>query len=537
MLGCCLWSCSSPPAPTAPERTPEADAGDDQTVASGELVTLDGSGSSDPLQRPLTYRWEPGGSNPGSVGALPPDAVVRINPPRAGAYWFFLTVTAANQVSAADSVLVSVVGEDNSPPVADAGPDLGFPLDAIIFLDASTSSDADGDSLAFVWRLVSGTGTVSLLDSTAAQTSFTATDTGSYVFRVRVSDLLSTSTDEVRIDLTAADNVRPIAVAGRDTAITVGTTLTLDGSASTDPDGDDEALSYRWTVSGPAGVDARLTDPTGATPSFTPDTEGEYVISLTVADADGLESLRNQFGVDVRALVYEKRGGMIEIPGGPFTMGSDDGLADEKPPHTVVMSTFWFDEFEVTAAQYQVCVDAGGCEDAGRDPGCNGGTTGFGEHPINCVDWAQADAFCGWAGKRLPSEAEWEKAARGTDERAFPWGHTPPQTGLLNYNDLYGATVEVGAFPDGVSFFGVHDMAGNVQEWTADFYAADYYATSPARDPQGPAEGDRRVVRGGHWKLKINVGFHLFSTTARANFNVDNREPTIGFRCARNDPP
>ena len=503
----------------------------------GNAVTLDGSGSSDPLQRPLTYLWEPGSDNSGSVGVLPSTPTVQLNPQRTGVYWFVLTVTADNQVSIPDSVLVTVVDADNAPPQADAGPDLGFPLDAIIFLDAGASSDADGDSLSFVWRLVAGEGTVSLLDSTAAQTSFTATLAGDYVFRVLVSDSFSTATDEVRIRLSAADNIRPIAAAGRDTAIAVGVTLTLDGSASTDPDGDDESLSYQWMISSPAGVDATLSDVTSARPSFTPDTEGDYVIALTVVDAGGLASQRIQITVDVRAQVYEKRDGMIEIPGGPFTMGTDDGLADERPPHTVDVSTFWIDEFEVTASQYQHCVDAGGCDEPGRDTGCNADLAGLGEHPINCVDWSQADAFCAWDGKRLPSEAEWEKAARGTDERRFPWGHSAPQPGLLNYNDLFGSTVEVGLFEEGVSSYGVHNMAGNVQEWVADYYAADYYENSPRIDPQGPAEGGFRVVRGGNWKLKINLGDALFSTTVRGRFRLDDSENTLGFRCARNDPP
>ncbi len=192
----------------------------------------------------------------------------------------------------------------------------------------------------------------------------------------------------------------------------------------------------------------------------------------------------------------------------------------------------------MTASQYQVCVDAGSCDEAGLDDGCTASLPGFGEHPINCVNWSQASNFCSWAGKRLPREAEWEKAARGTDERRFPWGHTAPQPDQLNYNDLFESTVEVGLYDDGVSFYGVHNMAGNVQEWTADHYASDYYSIEPtAPDPQGPATGDFRVVRGGNWKLKINLGDALFTTTIRGRFRPDDSENTIGFRCARNDPP
>ena len=178
MVSFLVLSCSSPPAPLAPERTPVAEAGPAQTVASGQRVTLDGSSSSDPLERTLSYRWEPDPGNPGSVGVLTATAIVQFTPQRPGTYTFFLTVTADGQVSTADSITITVLDADNSAPVADAGPDLGFPLDAIIFLDGSASSDADGDSLSFVWRLTAGNGTVTLQDSTAAQTSFTATAAG-----------------------------------------------------------------------------------------------------------------------------------------------------------------------------------------------------------------------------------------------------------------------------------------------------------------------------------------------------------------------
>ena len=533
-----VLSCSSPPAPIAPERTPVAEAGPAQTVTAGERVTLDGSDSSDPLDRTLSYQWDAGQDNPGSVGVLTATAIVQFTPQRPGTYTFFLTVTADGQVSTADSITITVLDVDNTAPVADAGPDLGFPLDAIIFLDGSASRDDDGDALSFLWRLTAGPGTVTLSDSTAAQTSFTATVAGDYVFALLVSDSVMTANDEVTISLSAADNIRPIADAGADTVITVGSQLVLDGSASSDPDGDGLTLEYEWTISGPPGVQITLSEPSSETPSFTPLEAGEYTVALTVRDAGGLESLRHQIVVEVRSQIYEKRGGMIEIPGGPFVMGTNDGLADERPPHAVSVSTFWIDEFEVTASQYQVCGDTENCPAAGTDAGCNANLPGRGEHPINCVSWTQAAAFCSWAGKRLPTEAEWEKAARGTDERRFPWGHSSPQPDQLNYNDLFESTVEVGLYEDGVSFYGVHNMAGNVQEWTADYYASDYYSVDPTPpDPQGPVSGDFRVLRGGNWKLKISIGESLFSTTIRGRFRPDTSDNTIGFRCARDDPP
>ena len=233
---------------------------------------------------------------------------------------------------------------------------------------------------------------------------------------------------------------------------------------------------------------------------------------------------------------------MIEIPAGSFRMGSDAGLAGEAPVHTVDISTFWMDSTEVAAAQYSVCVNDGGCTTPAQRPGCNFGLEERASHPINCVDYAQAAAFCGWAGKRLPTEAEWEKAARGpNDERRFPWGDDDPnlylisfpEARLLNYSNIVGETLPVGQHPDGASPYGVHNMAGNVMEWVADWYDPDYYATSPGRDPSGPLSGEQRVARGGHFLATREV----VTVTVRNRTQPTTRDPILGFRCARTLPP
>ena len=226
---------------------------------------------------------------------------------------------------------------------------------------------------------------------------------------------------------------------------------------------------------------------------------------------------------------------MIEIPAGTFVMGTATGAADEGPEHTVQLGAYWIDKYEVSTVQYQACVDAGTCEPTGTTAGCNSVTNDRSDHPINCLNWAQADTYCLWAQKRLPTEAEWERAAKGDDGRTFPWGQEAPSRDLLNFNNNVGSTTRIGSYLLGISPFGVHDMSGNVQEWTGDFYAADYYTNSPTSNPRGPTEGVLRVVRGASWKLGIPQ--EVLTTTVRFAFVPGTRDPSLGFRCAADTPP
>jgi eukaryotic-like serine/threonine-protein kinase len=223
--------------------------------------------------------------------------------------------------------------------------------------------------------------------------------------------------------------------------------------------------------------------------------------------------------------------GMVLAPAGNFQMGSDEGAADEQPVHGVVLSAFFIDTAEVTNARYQACVDDGGCttprQSGSFTRGSYFGNPEFAEFPVVNVTFDQAAAFCAAEGKRLPTEAEWEYAATGGDGRRFPWGNEFDPA--LVPSDA-GDTVAVNSFPGNASPFGAVDMAGNVLEWVADFYDNRFYAVSPEENPQGPANGNQRVMRGGSFG---NADESLYTTTRRYNKPASTAEEDVGFRCAQ----
>ncbi len=219
-----------------------------------------------------------------------------------------------------------------------------------------------------------------------------------------------------------------------------------------------------------------------------------------------------------------KGGEMVKVPAGEFTMGSNSGGSDEKPVHRVYLDEFHIDKYEVTNEQYNQCVSAGPCSPNEKF----GGFTDP-KQPVVGVDWNQASTFCSWAGKRLPTEAEWEKAARGTDGRTYPWGEGIDCT-KANYSKCgHKKTKPVGSYPSGASPYGAMDMAGNVWEWVADWYDANYYNGNPNRNPTGPSSGKYRVLRGGSWIYDPN----LLRSSDRNWYDPDYRLGTLGFRCAR----
>ena len=259
--------------------------------------------------------------------------------------------------------------------------------------------------------------------------------------------------------------------------------------------------------------------------------------------------------------------GMALVPGGRFFMGSDDDLPAERPAHKVTLGAYCMDKLEVTTAAYRACSDRGDCKRAGTnnrwegitakdarayDPLCNASSEDVsrGTHPINCVDWNMADRFCKAEGKRLPTEAEWEFAARGSDGRKYPWGDAAPSVkhlnacgaecvgwgkkhgalleGLFTESDGWAATAPVGSFPQGSSEWGIEDLVGNVWEWVADYY--ETYADADQRDPIGPASGRTRAMRGGAWN-------GAYADWVRPSFRFHDAETTrshgVGFRCAK----
>jgi formylglycine-generating enzyme required for sulfatase activity len=274
------------------------------------------------------------------------------------------------------------------------------------------------------------------------------------------------------------------------------------------------------------------------------------------------------------ARVTECPAGMVLVPGGKFYMGSDDpAFKLWQPQHKVLLDTFCIDVYEVTADAYRACSDKGECKRPPEIPDypkadsvseeehektkkilaetCNFGKAGREKHPINCVSWAMADEYCRVNDRRLPTEAEWELAARSQDGRKYPWGQDAVREGHMNacgkecnawekehglkltpamYNvdDGYPGTAPVGSFPDGKTKYGAFDVVGNVWEWTADWF--ETYKADEQVNPKGAPAGERKAIRGGGW----NGGVALWLDPAfRYHQLATATAPGIGFRCAR----
>ena len=234
--------------------------------------------------------------------------------------------------------------------------------------------------------------------------------------------------------------------------------------------------------------------------------------------ANGVEPTQDDYNVP-----------MVLIPEGEFKMGDVDGYYDEEPAHTVYLDAFYIDIYEVTHARYQDCVDAGVCETVDS---YNSGSN----YPVTDINWYQAQTYCEWRGARLPTEAEWEKAARGgLSEKDYPWGNQDPVCKLdagngANYGQCNFGLMEVGEFSP--NNYGLYDTVGNVWEWVADWYDSDYYDNSSYENPEGPTSGDYRVLRGGSW---YSYGNRVRSANRHWDY-PGSAYHYIGFRCARSFP-
>lgn len=267
---------------------------------------------------------------------------------------------------------------------------------------------------------------------------------------------------------------------------------------------------------------------------------------------------------------------MVFIPEGGFLRGlsedqistimvmcpdcNSDNLRDQIPQRLIYLDGFWIDRTEVTNRQFSKFITETGYvttaeqrrksyvmlrgnsdfiyidgADWRHPSGYSSSIAEEENYPVTQVSWDDAAAYCQWAGRRLPTEAEWEKSARGRDGYIFPWGNTKPDENFLNFDLIYSGTVSVGSYPNGASPYGVLDMAGNLWEWVADFYQENYYQTSPDHNPSGPLSGEGHPLRGGSWASEYRNYLYFVTTTFRLWNKSFIRSNVIGFRCAMDE--
>ena len=281
-------------------------------------------------------------------------------------------------------------------------------------------------------------------------------------------------------------------------------------------------------------------------PNASPDIIAQTEDTLDIVDKLDLDDEQQARHQQLRGKIKERNKGsnekaesahfpdrsMVLVPTGEFRMGSFGGDPDELPVHKVYLGAFFMDKYQVTVSQYMRFLEATPHDSPPEWTLMNKPTNQ--SRPVANVDWVDADAYCKWAGKRLPTEAEWEKAARGTDGRVYPWGNEPPTRFHANSGkevwSNHSALSPVGTFEEGKSPYGIYDMAGNVWEWVSDWYDQEYYQTSPPQNPSGPRRGSHKVVRGGSWGSN---GITDLRSSDREIHVPSFRGFGTGFRCAQ----
>lgn len=217
----------------------------------------------------------------------------------------------------------------------------------------------------------------------------------------------------------------------------------------------------------------------------------------------------------------------VFVPAGPFDMGkNEDKTSDHAPEHEVTLNDYWIDTYEVTNAQYELCARSSGCSSP-DSVNWMYGIWIFDQYPVVYVTWEQALEYCIWAGKDLPTEAEWEKAARGLDDLKFPWGNEKPTSSLANFGNGIGNLVAAQSYASGASPYGAVNMAGNAREWVRDWFNPTYYQRSPEIDPAGSPQGAAKSLRGGGFNDPIDrlMGYNRFS------HDPESPGSNRGFRC------
>ncbi|CAG0996393.1 Formylglycine-generating enzyme [Anaerolineae bacterium] len=432
--------------------------------------------------------------------------------------------------------LILAHAQSNNPPNLPFSP---YPLNGTVIQNLSadlswSGGDLDGDTVTYDVYLEAGDETPDVLASNdqigIAYDSGPLLPNAHYYWRIVVQDEHGATTAGPAWDFTTATGATcPIILTlqfPQANNLTASVNGSVDSICST-------ITRLNWQWGDGAGDDQWFPA------SHTYAVSGMYHITATAYNNLGQTQVQT-----TTAYVGLNTGEMVSIPAGNFQMGCDPAhngvftcISNELPLHTIYLNAYTIDKYEVTNAQYAQCVTAGACTVPGSFASYTRPSyytnTLYANYPVINVDWYQATNYCTWVGKRLPTEAEWEKAARGgIDNRAYPWGDQAPDCALTNfYNNGFcvGDTSQVGSYPAGASPYGVLDMAGNVMEWVNDWWQSDYYSVSPPSNPPGPASGIFKILRGGYWYSDVAANVRVAS---RYNLGMpDTYTIHTGFRC------